>query len=114
MRPEPNWLSLAGLGSDPDVDSVQAQLLSHTSGLSLLAAPYVPVTDERLPQDVAEATLTALREQHARVMVDLPSVLNETTAAILDMADVVGGKERVTEEIPRALDCERRGPPAFQ
>ena len=90
LRPEPNWLALADLGSDLDTESISAQLLSHTSGLSLLAAPFVPVTDGGLPHELASATLKALQNEYARVIVDLPSALNDTTSAILDMADVIG------------------------
>ena len=90
LRPEPNWLALADMGNSLNAESISAQLLTHSSGLSLLAAPFVPVTDGGLPLEVTTAVLQALLNSHTRVLVDMPSILNETTTAILDMADVIG------------------------
>jgi pilus assembly protein CpaE len=90
MRPEPNWLALADLGSSLNTESISAQMLSHASGLSVLASPFVPVTDGGLSREEATAILQALQASHARVIVDMPSALNDSTLAILEMADVVG------------------------
>ncbi len=90
LRPDPNWSALALLSSDPGSATVGTYLLSHPSGLCLLAAPFVPVVGDGLSREIVLATLSALRENFSAVVADLPSTLNDATMATLEVADVIG------------------------
>lgn len=89
LRPDPNWSALALLTSGLGADTVRNYLLSHPSGLHLLASPFVPVIGEGLRREMAQALLAALRENFANVVVDLPSILTEGVMVILEDATAI-------------------------
>jgi CheY-like chemotaxis protein len=92
LRPEPNWSDLirASGAKAPDAEVVEAHLLRHASGLRVLASPLFPIVGQGVPQAVTQATFNILRERFAAIVVDVPSVLNEATMAVLEAASVVG------------------------
>lgn len=91
MRPEPNWSGIIGTaGANPDAESVEAHLLQHSSGLRVLAAPFVPVVGQGPSLRAVQAVLGALRRWCPVVVVDVPSALNEVTMAVLGAASAVG------------------------
>jgi pilus assembly protein CpaE len=89
LRPQPNWSVLMEQDGSPTETQVEQLLLSHSSGLRVLAAPFVPITGDALSRRTAGALLHTLREEFAWVVVDLPSVLNEATLAAVEAADVL-------------------------
>ena len=89
LRPEPNWSDLVGI-SAPDAEALDDYLLSHTSGLRVLASPVLPVLGQELPGAVVQAMLGTLQQRFAVTVVDASSVLNEVTMAALEVATVVG------------------------
>jgi pilus assembly protein CpaE len=92
LRPDPNWSSLIGVADagSLDGDSIKACLLQHSSGLQVLASPFVPVAGNDMPQKAVQAILRVLQQQFAIVMVDAPATLSETTMAVLETASSVG------------------------
>ncbi|HHS97947.1 MAG TPA: response regulator [Chloroflexi bacterium] len=89
LRPDPNWSALALLSTGIGAETIQTYLLSHPSGLRVLAAPFVPIVGEGLPRDKVLAALSALRHSFPLLVIDLPSILNEVTMAALENADTI-------------------------
>ncbi|HID88996.1 MAG TPA: response regulator [Anaerolineales bacterium] len=89
MRPDPNWSALALLSTGIGAETIKTYLLTHPSGLRVLAAPFVPVIGEGLPRDKVVAALSALRHDFPLLVIDLPSVLNDVTMAALENADII-------------------------
>jgi len=90
LRPDPNWSTLPLLTTDPGKAAIHNYLLTHPAKLSLLAAPFVPVVGEGLRREAVLTILAALRQNFALLMVDLPSMLNDGTMAVLETADAIG------------------------
>jgi len=92
LRPEPNWLDLFGSAETraPDPTAVEAHLLQHSSGLRVLASPFIPLVGQEVSQEVVQAVLRILQQQFALVVVDVPSMLNGATMAVLEAASAVG------------------------
>ncbi len=89
LRPQPNWSTLLQ-EEQPSAKTLESCLLSHQSGLQLLASPMVPPVGECLTQTNVAHILESLLQQFATVVVDAPSLLGEATAAALDAASVIG------------------------
>ncbi len=86
LRPEPNWSALT---QPPSLETLNALLLQHKSGLHVLAAPFFPVIGQGLSREVTQAVLNLLQQRFATLILDVPSVLNETTITALEMASLV-------------------------
>jgi len=89
LRPDPNWSALALLSTGIGTETIKTYLLTHPSGLRVLAAPFVPVIGEGLPRDKVLAALSALRHDFPLLVIDLPSVLSDVTMAALENADII-------------------------
>lgn len=89
LRPDPNWSALALLTSGPGSATIRNYLLTHPSGLHLLASPFVPVVGGGLSPEMVLAVLAALRENFLYVVADLPAILTEGVMAVLGNADVI-------------------------
>lgn len=100
LRPDPNWSALALLTSGPGSATIRNYLLTHPSGVDLLAAPFVPVVGGGLPREMVLAVLTALRDHFLYVVVDLPAMLTEGVMAVVESAE---GILLVTAAEPAAL-----------
>jgi pilus assembly protein CpaE len=92
LRPDPNWSGFLDAvdANVPDEEAVAAHLLQHSSGLRVLASPFVPVVGQGLSQKVVQAVLQVLRQQFSIVVVDAPAVLNDVTMAVVEDASAVG------------------------
>lgn len=90
LRPDPNWSTLGRGPGALDADSVGAHLLQHSSGLHVLASPFVPIVGQGVAHGNGPALLRVLRERFPTVVVDAPSVLDEMAVAILESASAVG------------------------
>ncbi len=100
LRPDPNWSALALLTSGPGSATIRNYLLTHSSGVHLLASPFVPVVGEGLSPEMVLGILTALRENFLYVVGDLPAILTEGVMAVLGKADFI---ILVTRADPSAL-----------
>ncbi len=92
LRPEPNWSSIMGTGdtSALDAESITTYLLQHSSGLRILASPFVPIVGRGALPKAVMAVLKILQQQFSIIVVDLPSTLDEATMAVLEAASVLG------------------------
>jgi pilus assembly protein CpaE len=72
-----------------DVDSLDTFIINHSAGIRVLLAPPSPEMAELITPAATKRMLEVLRETHDLVVVDCMSTFNDTTLAILDMADVV-------------------------
>jgi pilus assembly protein CpaE len=82
LQPKVNWASYL---QSPD-ESVNDLLLKHTSGLRLLAAPPVPEMDAWFNRKSAHDLFTKLLPLSGIIVMDMPSFLDEATAALLQEA----------------------------
>lgn len=89
LRPDPNWSALALLSSGPGSATVRNYLLTHPSGVHLLASPFVPVVGSGLSSEAVLAVLAGLRENFPYVVADLPAMLTEGVMAALGNSDVI-------------------------
>jgi pilus assembly protein CpaE len=70
-------------------ESLETFVINHSAGIRVLLAPPSPEMAELITPGGARRMLEALRATHDLVVVDCMSSFNDTTLAILDMADTV-------------------------
>ena len=70
-------------------ESLDTFLINHSAGIRVLLAPPSPEMAELITPLGAKRMLEALRMTHDLVVVDCMSSFNDTTLAILDLADTV-------------------------
>jgi pilus assembly protein CpaE len=70
-------------------ESLDTFVINHSAGVRVLLAPPSPEMAELITPTVVKRVLEALRREHDLVIVDCTSWFNETTLAILDVADTV-------------------------
>jgi pilus assembly protein CpaE len=70
-------------------ESLETFIINHSAGIRVLLAPPSPEMAELITPTGVKRVLEALRATHDLVVVDCMSSFNDTTLAILDMADVV-------------------------
>lgn len=70
-------------------ESLDTFIINHSTGVRVLLAPPSPETAELITPAAVKQLLEALRETHDLVVVDCMSSFNDTTLAILDLADTV-------------------------
>jgi pilus assembly protein CpaE len=70
-------------------ESLDSFLINHSAGIRVLLAPPSPEMAELITPTGTKHMLEALRATHDLVVVDCMSSFNETTLAILDLADIV-------------------------
>lgn len=72
-----------------DLESIDTFLVSHSAGIRVLLAPPSPEMAELITPHGAKRIIETLRMAHDLVIVDCMSSFNDTTLAILDLADTV-------------------------
>ena len=72
-----------------EVESIDTFVISHSAGIRVLLAPPSPEMAELITPASAKRMIEALRMTHDLVVVDCMSSFNDTTLAILDLADTV-------------------------
>jgi pilus assembly protein CpaE len=72
-----------------ETESVDTFLINHSSGIRVLLAPPSPEMAELITPHGAKRMIETLRLSHDLVVVDCMSSFNDTTLAILDLADTV-------------------------
>ncbi|HEY0443365.1 MAG TPA: response regulator [Candidatus Limnocylindrales bacterium] len=70
-------------------ESLDTFVINHSSGVRVLLAPPSPEMAELVTTSGVKRVLEALRKQNDLVIVDCTSWFNDTTLAILDLADVI-------------------------
>lgn len=91
LRPEVTIASLAQrFQGELDFEFLQSFLTSHgESNLKILAAPSRPELAELVTTFLLERVLQVLRNHFAYVLIDTPTVLQDTTLAAFDIADQI-------------------------
>jgi pilus assembly protein CpaE len=69
--------------------STDTFVINHSAGIRVLLAPPSPEMAELITPLAAKRMIEALRQTHDLVVVDCMSSFNDTTLAILDLADIV-------------------------
>ncbi len=72
-----------------DPESLDTFVINHSAGIRVLLAPPSPEMAELVTPAATKRVLEALRETHDLVIVDCMPSFNDTTLAILDLADTV-------------------------
>ena len=72
-----------------DLDTLDATLVEHNSGLRVLMAPPSPEMAELITPDHASRIVAALRSANDLVVIDCSPMLQDTSLAFLDQSDVV-------------------------
>src|SRR3954452_24357649 len=88
----PKNKSIADLAPELEIgepESIDTFVINHSSGIRVLLAPPSPEMAELVTTSGVKKVLEALRAQNDLVIVDCTSWFNDTTLAILDMADVI-------------------------
>jgi pilus assembly protein CpaE len=75
--------------ADDELEPPEQMLVPHESGVSVLLAPPSPELADTITAEHLTRILTRLRSGFDLVVVDVPSVLNDTTLPLLDASDVI-------------------------
>src|SRR5690349_24618374 len=70
-------------------ESLDTFVINHSAGIRVLLAPPSPEMAELITPESAKRMIEALRQDHDLIVVDCMSSFNDTTLAILDLADTV-------------------------
>jgi pilus assembly protein CpaE len=70
-------------------ESIDTFVINHSAGIRVLLAPPSPEMAELITPVIAKRMIDALRKDHDLIIVDCMSSFNDTTLAILDLADTV-------------------------
>jgi pilus assembly protein CpaE len=92
MNLNPKNQSIADLAREMaagDMDTLDATLVDHSSGVRVLMAPPSPEMAELVTADHMARIVAALRTTHDLVVVDTTPLLQDVTLASLDQSDVV-------------------------
>jgi pilus assembly protein CpaE len=89
LSPKITWSDWLRTPADLKPEAVDKYLLSHDTGLKVLAAPFVPAPELNIPPEPFLKILGMLRERFQRVIVDAPPVLNGAARAALQVADEI-------------------------
>lgn len=88
LKGNKSWQNLPMLET-LDWQALEAHLLSHESGLRLLAAPASPLSPSEPAEDLTSRMLELLSQNGSAVVVDLPAVLSPSVSAALASSDIV-------------------------
>lgn len=90
LQPKITWAAWLRTPDKVNLQELDNHLLKHESGLSVVAAPFIPELGLDIPGDVFAAMFKLLRHQFKFVIVDAPPVLNEAARVALELADEIG------------------------
>jgi pilus assembly protein CpaE len=94
---------LAARVDELEADVVEEVLMSHESGLRVLAAPQRPELADEVKPDQVRQVLQYLRRGFAYIIVDTHSTMDDMTLAVLDVADLLVAV--ATPDIPAIKDA---------
>ncbi|MGA9534226.1 MAG: response regulator [Anaerolineales bacterium] len=95
-------VDLAARADELDRDYVEDVLMTHETGLKVLAAPPRPEMADEIQADQLRKVLQFLKRQFAYVVVDTGSTMDDVTLAVLDGSDVL--MVVATPDIPAIKD----------
>ena len=72
-----------------DIDAIDTMVINHSAGIKVLLAPPSPEMAELITPAGAKRMVEALRASNDLVVIDCMASFNDTTLAILDLADTV-------------------------
>ncbi len=94
---------LAARAEELDAEFVEEVVMAHECGLRVLAAPPRPEMADEIRADQVRKVLQFLKRQFAYVVIDTSSTLDDTTLAVLDVADLLVAV--ATPDIPAIKDA---------
>jgi pilus assembly protein CpaE len=77
------------LDSSGEIESMDTFLINHTAGIRVLLGPPSPEMAELITPAVVKKVIETLRADHDLVIVDCSAGINDSTLAVLDMADEI-------------------------
>lgn len=96
-------VDLASRSEELDRQIIDDVLISHDSGIKVLAAPPRPEMADEIRADQVRRVLQALKRQFSYVVVDTSSTMDDITLAVLDAATVL--MIIATPDIPSIKDA---------
>lgn len=87
VKPQAHLSDLAKLGPQPPAEAIEQALVSHASGLAVLASTPSPEEGELITRQVTVSVLQELKRLHLYTVVDTAAHLSETLIATLEAAD---------------------------
>ena len=87
-RPQHSWLQLLNQ-KDPTPSAIRSLLISHPSGINLLAAPTTPTYNDYLSEPQIETIIETLRGRAEFVVIDAPPTLTPMGIGALKVADLI-------------------------
>src|SRR3990172_6232202 len=103
MQVKNSIIDLAARAEEIDPDILEDVLLTHESGLHILAGPPRPEMADEIHADQVRKVLQLLRRHFAYVVVDTSSTMDDVTLAALDSADLLVSV--ATPDIPAIKDA---------
>jgi pilus assembly protein CpaE len=103
MQVKNSIIDLAARAEDIDPEILEDVLLTHDSGLHILAGPPRPEMAEEIHAEQVRKVLQLLRRHFAYVVVDTSSTMDDVTLAALDSADLL--VTVATPDIPAIKDA---------
>jgi len=88
LEPERSWSDLLPVMSELTPQHLNLATTKHESGLHLLACPETPDAQANLPRESLEALLTALRQEYALTLLDVPTGMGVINVAAFHMVDI--------------------------
>lgn len=89
LNPKITWSDWLRTPADLTPEAIDKYLLSHDTGLKVLAAPFLPMPEVNIPPEPFLKVFGLLRDKFQRVVVDAPPVLNGAARAALQAADEI-------------------------
>jgi pilus assembly protein CpaE len=89
LRPERTIYDLATSGGSLDANKVDAFLISHHSGLRVLAAPIRPDQTGAVSTEFMADVITVLRGEHEYIVIDTPPSFSPEVIAAVDASSYV-------------------------
>jgi pilus assembly protein CpaE len=87
LQTRSHWLDLQQVSS-LTWPAIKNHMTSHQSGMRLLAAPPAPQSPAGMPADMVANMLDVLQQNVTFIVVDMPGVLNDSFAVVMERADM--------------------------
>lgn len=87
LQPRLNWSNLHST-TNLSWNELEGQLVTHSSGVSILPAPTFPINPNLLATGLAERIISLLSEQNGLIVIDMPPYLSPAVKNVLGMVDI--------------------------
>ncbi len=102
LQVKSSMLDLASRADELESEYIDEILMSHESGLKVLAAPPRPEMADEVRAEGLRKVLQFLKQNYAYVVVDTASTMDDVTLAVLDVSDLLLAV--ATPDIPSIKD----------